>query len=132
MLSIAFCLRRAFTGGNDPAFARAGPSPTLCPQPDLNRHTKALAIELQGHKNSPASQPGRGLIHSDAADNRAVPLLPGASLWTTTQKPQGGFPFLTAFDSIIIPLLQGAFEGQFPELAIYKRIAPMIASALKQ
>ena len=31
----------------------------------------------------------------------------------TTQKPQGGFPFLTAFDSIIIPLLQGAFEGQF-------------------
>ena len=29
-----------------------------------------------------------------------------------TQKPQGGFPFLTAFDSIIIPLLQGAFEGQ--------------------
>ena len=49
-----------------------------------------------------------------------------------TQKPQGGFPFLTAFDSIIIPLLQGAFEGQFPELAIYKRIAPMIASALKQ
>ena len=29
-----------------------------------------------------------------------------------TQKPQGGFPFLTAFDSIIIPLLHGAFEGQ--------------------
>lgn len=23
--------------------------PSLCPQPDLNRHTKALAIELQGH-----------------------------------------------------------------------------------
>lgn len=21
----------------------------MCPQPDLNRHTKALAIELQGH-----------------------------------------------------------------------------------
>lgn len=93
---------------------------------------QALAIELQGHKNSPASQPGRGLIHSDAADNRAVPLLLGASLWTTTQKPQGGFPFLTAFDSIIIPLLQGAFEGQFPKLAIYKRMAPIIASALKQ
>lgn len=23
--------------------------PSMCPQPDLNRHTKALAIELQGH-----------------------------------------------------------------------------------
>lgn len=23
--------------------------PSICPQPDLNRHTKALAIELQGH-----------------------------------------------------------------------------------
>ena len=37
---------------------------------------------------------------------------PGAAQTPATQKPQGGFPFLTAFDSIIIPLLQGAFEGQ--------------------
>lgn len=74
---------------------------------------QALAIELQGHKNSPASQPGRGLIHSDAADNRAVPLLPGASLWTTTQKPQGGFPFLTAFDDSIITWFFGFFMQAF-------------------
>lgn len=38
---------------------------------------------------------------------------PEAAQLPATQKPQGGFPFLTAFDSIIIPLLQGAFEGQF-------------------
>lgn len=37
---------------------------------------------------------------------------PEAAQPSATQKPQGGFPFLTAFDSIIIPLLQGAFEGQ--------------------
>lgn len=37
---------------------------------------------------------------------------PEAVKLPATQKPQGGFPFLTAFDSIIIPLLQGAFEGQ--------------------
>lgn len=47
-------------------------------------------------------------------------------------KAARSFSFLTAFDSIIIPLLQGAFEGQFPKLAIYKRMAPIIASALKQ
>ena len=57
---------------------------------------------------------------------------PEAAQLPATQKPQGGFPFLTAFDSIIIPLLQGAFEGQFIELAIYKRMAPMIAIELKQ
>lgn len=28
-------------------------------------------------------------------------------------KAARSFSFLTAFDSIIIPLLQGAFEGQF-------------------
>lgn len=72
------------------------------------------------YKKCPASQPGWGLIHSHAADN---PRRPHAAKRNRngqlricppqTQKPQGGFPFLTAFDSNIIPLLQGAFEGQF-------------------
>lgn len=72
------------------------------------------------YKKCPASQPGWGLIHSHAAD---TPRRPHAAKRNRngqlricppqTQKPQGGFPFLTAFDSIIIPLLQGAFEGQF-------------------
>ena len=71
------------------------------------------------YKKCPASQPGWGLIHSHAAD---TPRRPHAAKRNRngqlricppqTQKPQGGFPFLTAFDSIIIPLLQGAFEGQ--------------------
>ena len=37
---------------------------------------------------------------------------PEAAQLPATQKPQGGFPFLTAFDNISILLLQGAFEGQ--------------------
>lgn len=36
-------------------------------------------------------------------------------------KAARSFSFLTAFDSIIIPLLQGAFEGQFFGFSVAKR-----------
>lgn len=52
---------------------------------------------------------------------------PEAAQPSATQKPQGGFPFLTAFDSIIIPLLQGAFEGQ--KMCLTKREMDDIISA---
>ncbi len=79
------------------------------------------------YKKCPVSQPGAGLkpdkgtLYTAArSPNRAGPMLlrgiamnkATGTLSPATQKPQGGFPFLTAFDSIIIPLLQGAFEGQ--------------------
>lgn len=50
LIGLPLCLQRS---GYLSRFACAGLSrwvrPSLCPQPDLNRHTKALAIELQGH-----------------------------------------------------------------------------------
>ena len=51
MIGLPLCLQRS---GYLSRFACAGLSPVgatqhVCPQPDLNRHTKALAIELQGH-----------------------------------------------------------------------------------
>lgn len=66
------------------------------------------------YKKCPASQPGWGLIHSHAAD---TPRRPHAAKRNRngqlricppqTQKPQGGFPFLTAFDDSIITWIFG-------------------------
>lgn len=66
------------------------------------------------YKKCPPSQPGWGLIHSHAAD---TPRRPHAAKRNRngqlricppqTQKPQGGLPFLTAFDDSIIAWIFG-------------------------
>ena len=93
-----------------------------------------LYIKLRLQKMPGISTGRPGLIHSNAADtprrlhaakrnrNGQLRICP-----PQTQKPQGGFPFLTAFDSIIIPLLQGAFEGQ--KMCLTKRETDDIISA---
>lgn len=78
------------------------------------------------YKKCPVSQPGWGLIHSHAAD---TPRRPHAAKRNRngqlricppqTQKPQGGFPFLTAFDDSIIAWNFG-FCGSLLYFPLYK------------
>ena len=82
-LSIAFCLRRAFTGGSDPAFSRAGPSPTLCPRPDLNRHIKPrlLTLSYKGMCGLPFARPLSSFVRYTAHSHTARRYLASGSVW---------------------------------------------------
>lgn len=83
-------------------------------------HLRLLPLSYKGIKIARHLNRAGDLYTATRQTTAQSPLLPGASLWTTTQKPQGGFPFLTAFDSNIILLNYRNYKEykalQFPML----------------